>query len=157
MSKARNKTKRRPQNQPKGWLIAAMVAVAVLLSAAFLLRGRLSASPSQTGALPSLPAEISVQQAAEMRDAGAFVLDVRQPEEWDEYHIPATTLIPLEQLESRLNEVPRDREVVVVCRSGNRSQAGRDILRQAGYTQVTSMAGGLKGWMAAGLEWVSGP
>ena len=47
-------------------------------------------------------------------------------------------------------EVPRDREIVVVCRSGNRSQQGRDILLNAGYTQVTSMQGGLNEWRASG-------
>ena len=85
------------------------------------------------------------------------MLDVRQPEEWVDFHMPGSTLIPLDQLEARLDEVPHDQEVVVVCRSGNRSQAGRDILVNAGYNPVTSMAGGLKGWRAAGYETVSGP
>jgi rhodanese-related sulfurtransferase len=104
-----------------------------------------------------LPDEISVAEAAAKRDAGAFMLDVRTPEEWSEYHIPGATLIPLDQLESRLNEVPKDKEVVVVCRSGNRSKPGRDALKAAGYTQVTSMAGGLKEWQAANLPTVTGP
>jgi rhodanese-related sulfurtransferase len=60
-------------------------------------------------------------------------------------------------LEARVKDVPRDKEVVVVCRSGNRSQAGRDILVNAGFTQVTSMAGGLKEWAAAKLPTVTGP
>jgi rhodanese-related sulfurtransferase len=78
------------------------------------------------------------------------VLDVRQPEEWDQVHIPGTTLIPLGELESRLSEVPKDKEVVVVCRSGNRSQQGRDILLNAGFEQVTSMTGGLNDWRSSG-------
>jgi rhodanese-related sulfurtransferase len=49
-----------------------------------------------------------------------------------------------------LNEVPRDRQIVVVCRSGNRSQQGRDILLNAGFEQVTSMTGGLNEWRASG-------
>jgi rhodanese-related sulfurtransferase len=92
-----------------------------------------------------------------MRDAGAFILDVRQPEEWNEVHISGATLIPLGDLASRVDEVPTDQEVVVVCRSGNRSQQGRDILLSAGYEQVTSMAGGINQWSSAGLETVSGP
>jgi rhodanese-related sulfurtransferase len=104
-----------------------------------------------------LPDTISVADAAAKRDAGAFILDVRQPDEWNEYHIPGSTLIPLDQLETRLNEVPKDKEVVVVCRSGNRSQPGRDVLKNAGFTQVTSMSGGLKEWQAAGLPTVAGP
>ncbi len=105
----------------------------------------------------SLPREISVQEAAAKRDAGAFILDVRQPDEWSQYHIAGSTLIPLGELASRVNELPRNEEIVVVCHSGNRSAKGRDILLNAGFTQVTSMAGGLIQWQAAGYPTVSGP
>jgi rhodanese-related sulfurtransferase len=98
----------------------------------------------------SLPAEISVVQAYQKYQEGAFVLDVRTPEEWDAYHAPGTTLIPLDELPDRLGEIPQDEEIVVVCRSGNRSQEGRDILLNAGFEQVTSMSGGLNAWKAAG-------
>jgi rhodanese-related sulfurtransferase len=97
-----------------------------------------------------LPGEISVNEAFTKYQNGAFVLDVRTQEEWNEYHAPSTTLIPLDQLASRVNELPRDREIVVVCRSGNRSQQGRDILLNAGFAQVTSMQGGLTEWRASG-------
>ncbi len=97
-----------------------------------------------------LPLNISVDQAYALYQDGAFFLDVREPSEWEEYHAPGTTLIPLGELASRLDEVPRDRPIVVVCRSGNRSQQGRDILLQAGFSQVTSMDGGLKAWRARG-------
>jgi rhodanese-related sulfurtransferase len=115
------------------------------------------AAANAPAAVAPLPETISVAAAAAKREAGAFVLDVRQPDEWNEYHIPGSTLIPLDQLESRLNEVPKDKEVVVVCRSGNRSQPGRDILKNAGFPQVTSVTGGLKEWQAAGLPTVTGP
>ena len=100
---------------------------------------------------------ISVQEAAGLRDKGAFILDVREPSEWNEFHMPNATLIPLGQLASRVSEVPKDRTIVVVCRSGNRSKAGRDTLLQAGFTNVTSMDGGLTAWRAGGLPVVSGP
>jgi rhodanese-related sulfurtransferase len=99
---------------------------------------------------PALPAEVSVAEAAKKRDAGAFILDVRTPEEWNEYHVPGSTLIPIDQLSNRVAEVPKDKEVVVVCRSGNRSATGRDVLLKAGYPQVTSLAGGLTAWRSAG-------
>jgi rhodanese-related sulfurtransferase len=105
----------------------------------------------------ALPDEITVAEATAKRNAGAFILDVRTPEEWNEVHIPGATSIPLDQLETRLNEVPKDKEVVVVCRSGNRSKPGRDILKNAGFPQVTSMSGGLKEWQAANLPTVTGP
>lgn len=98
----------------------------------------------------SLPPEISVSEAFTKYQNGTFVLDVRTQEEWDDFHAPNTTLIPLDQLPSRLNELPRDKEIVIVCRSGNRSQQGRDILLNAGFEQVTSMTGGLNEWRASG-------
>jgi len=98
----------------------------------------------------SLPGEISVSDAYAKYQSGAFVLDVRTQEEWNEFHVPNTTLIPLDQLPARLNELPRDKEIMVVCRAGNRSQEGRDILLSAGFEQVTSMTGGLNEWRASG-------
>lgn len=102
------------------------------------------------GGAAGQPHEISAEQAYQKYQAGAFVLDVRTQEEWNEYHAPNTTLIPLDQLQARMSELPRDREIVVICHSGNRSQQGRDILLSGGFTRVTSMAGGLKAWSALG-------
>jgi phage shock protein E len=108
------------------------------------------------GAVEALPTQVSVAEARGLRDAGAFVLDVRQPEEWAAGHIPDATLIPLGELQARLVEVPKDRPVVVVCRSGNRSAQGRDILLAAGYPAVTSMSGGMNDWTAAGYPTTTG-
>jgi rhodanese-related sulfurtransferase len=110
-----------------------------------------------TSSVKALPSEISVDEAYEMYNEGAFLLDVRTQEEWDEYHAPGTTLIPLDELPDRLAEIPNDQTIVVVCRSGNRSQQGRDILLDAGYEQVTSMANGLKTWRAQGFPVTTGP
>ena len=131
-----------------------LLVVALVTTAALLLR-----QPTQSASTgqAALPEEVSVAQAADLRDQGAFILDVRTPEEWAEFHLPDSTLIPVDELEARVNEVPRDQQVVVVCRSGNRSAVGRDILKNAGFDQVTSMAGGLKAWRADGLETVDGP
>lgn len=113
-------------------------------------------SSSDTGS-GGLPGEVDVATAATMLGDGAFVLDVREPDEWAAGHIDGATLIPLGELESRTAEVPMDQEVVVVCRSGNRSAQGRDILLDAGYGNVTSMAGGMNDWIAAGEPYVTGP
>lgn len=107
------------------------------------------ASGSGSGTTSALVREVNVDEAYQMYQEGVFVLDVRTQEEWDEYHAPNTTLIPLDQLPARLSELPKDREILVVCRSGNRSQQGRDILLDAGFT-ATSMAGGLREWYAKG-------
>jgi len=133
------------------WLIAVLL-VAGIAAAALLLR-----TPATSTGTQALPADVSPAKALAMRDAGAFVLDVRQPEEWSSGHIPGATLIPLGELPNRLAEVPTDQDVVVVCRSGNRSAQARDILKGAGYTHVTSMAGGMNDWAAAGYPTVTGP
>jgi rhodanese-related sulfurtransferase len=120
---------------------------------ALLSLGAVACSPAPAQVAPSsvtLPAEISVDEAYQLYQEGTFVLDVRTPEEWDDFHAPNTTLIPLDQLESRLSELPQDEPIVVVCRSGNRSQAGRDILLSNGFAQTTSMVGGLNEWRSAG-------
>ncbi len=104
----------------------------------------------------TLPATISLDEAATMYTAGAFLLDVRQPEEWNEVHIPNTTLIPLGDLEQRLNELPKDQPIIVICRSGNRSTIGRDILLKAGFN-ATSVTSGVNKWKAAGYPTTTGP
>ena len=126
----------------------AVLAVVALIVFLILQMGNDRANTPIAGALP---ATVNVSEAYEMYHNGAFVLDVRTVEEWNEFHAPNTTLIPLDQLASRLDEIPRDRQILVVCRSGNRSQQGRDILLNAGFTQVTSMAGGLNEWRESGF------
>lgn len=106
--------------------------------------------PVEVSSDQALPPEVTVDQAHELYEQGVFFLDVRTQEEWDQFHAPDSTLITLDQLEGRLNELPQDEPIVVVCRSGNRSQTGRDILLKNGFEDVTSMAGGLTAWQAAG-------
>jgi rhodanese-related sulfurtransferase len=93
--------------------------------------------------------DINVDEAYKMYQDGTLVVDVRTQAEWDEYHAPNTTLIPLDQLPNRLNEIPKDQKVLVICHSGNRSKQGRDILVNAGYNAI-SINGGLLAWIANG-------
>jgi rhodanese-related sulfurtransferase len=146
------KTSRAPVNKKTTpvwiWALLAVIVLAVIGGIVY---------SQMTPAAASIPDEISVAQAAAKRDQGAFILDVREQSEWDQFHIPDATLIPLGQLSSRLNELPKDKEIVVVCRTGHRSAQGRDILRQAGFTNVTSMAGGVTEWQNQGLAIATGP
>lgn len=98
--------------------------------------------------------QISVAQAYQKFQQGAFFLDVRTEAEWSQAHLTGSTLIPLDQLSSRLAEVPKDQDVVVICRSGARSKEGMTILRNAGYTRAVCMTGGLLAWQAAGYPLV---
>jgi len=100
---------------------------------------------------------VSVSEAAELFSAGSFLLDVREQSEWEAGHIEGAVLIPLGQLASRMGEVPKDKTILVICHSGNRSAQARDQLRDAGYTQVTSVDGGMNAWIQAGYAVVTGP
>ncbi|HEX2908800.1 MAG TPA: rhodanese-like domain-containing protein [Phototrophicaceae bacterium] len=127
-----------------------MGVVAVVLVVAVVILLLLNRAPTATTTDAGMPAEVSVAEAVSLRDAGAFVLDVRRQDEWDEFHLANSTLIPLDELTNRLAELPRDEKILVVCRSGNRSGQARTLLLEAGFTQVTSMAGGLTEWRALG-------
>ena len=148
-------------HRPARFVVLALLAALVLgaCGAQPASEGTADGAPSAGASLgsASLPQTVSVTEAAAMRDAGALVLDVREPDEWVAGHVPGAALIPLGELAARVAEVPRDRDVVVVCRSGNRSAQGRDILLGAGYTSVTSMAGGMNDWAGSGRQVVEGP
>lgn len=151
MAKTKKSAVKKQSNQQ--WLLLGVVGVVVVLAGIlYVVLNNNSGSAAQ-----GLPSEINVDQALAKREAGAFILDVREQDEWNTVHIPGATLIPLGQLANRLAEVPTDQEVVVVCRSGNRSKSGRDILLQAGYAQVTSMAGGMNDWASKGFPTTTGP
>lgn len=79
-----------------------------------------------------------------------FVLDVRQPHEYNQSHIDGAKLIPLGELASRLNELPKNREIVCVCQSGNRSGSATKLLLNAGYNAV-NLSGGMLAWRSARL------
>ncbi|MCL4504951.1 MAG: rhodanese-like domain-containing protein [Chloroflexi bacterium] len=79
-----------------------------------------------------------------------FLLDVREPHEFADGHIAGAVLIPLGSLQQSTAKLPRDREIVCVCRSGNRSSAATRHLASAGYT-ATNLRGGMIGWMRSGL------
>lgn len=129
----------------------AQIAVLLVVALVVYLLLQMGGGNNNTSTINTLSSTISVGEAYDLYQKGAFVLDVRTVEEWNEFHAPASTLIPLDQLASRLSEVPRDRQIVVICRSGNRSQQGRDILLNAGFEQVASMAGGLNEWRENGF------
>ena len=129
----------------------AQIGVLLIVALVVYLLLQMGGASKNQPATNTLSSTLSVAEAYDLYQKGAFVLDVRTVEEWNEFHAPGTTLIPLDQLPARLNEVPRDRQIVVVCRSGNRSQQGRDILLNAGFEQVASMTGGLTEWRANGF------
>jgi rhodanese-related sulfurtransferase len=137
-------------HQDRSWLwVGSLLVLIAILSLGLSSCSAAPAPVSETVA--PLPAEISVDEAYDLYQDGVFFLDVRTQEEWDDFHAPNSTLVPLDQLESRLGELPEDEQIVVVCRSGNRSATGRDILLDNGFSGVASMGGGLNAWREAGF------
>jgi rhodanese-related sulfurtransferase len=80
---------------------------------------------------------------------GAWLLDVREDEEWTAGHAPGATHIPLGQLGARATEVPRDTTIYVICRSGSRSARAAYALCGSGWDAI-NVAGGMQDWAAAG-------
>ncbi|MCB0189333.1 MAG: rhodanese-like domain-containing protein, partial [Caldilineaceae bacterium] len=102
--------------------------------------------------LSTLPEVIDAQTVASIKDMDDVVLiDVREQFEYDDGHIPGITLIPMNSIPSRLNEIPTDKTVVLTCRSGNRSGQVFNYLQQQGFTNIHNMEGGIVAWQAAGL------
>ena len=93
--------------------------------------------------------EIDIDRAAPGFAQDAAVLDVREPEEYDDGHIPGAVNIPMSQLTSRLGELDRGAPVYVVCASGNRSSAMTDVLTAAGFDAI-NVAGGTSAWIRSG-------
>ena len=86
--------------------------------------------------------------------AGAFLLDVREDDEWAAGHAPDAVHVRLGELGARVGELPGDREVYVICRSGNRSGYAAQALAAGGLSTV-NVADGMTGWAVAGRPMVS--
>ena len=96
--------------------------------------------------------------AEELEGADApLVLDIRNPREWATKHIGGSVNIPLNHLQERMAEIPRNRRIAVHCAGGYRSSIAASILHQYGITNLIEMAGGLAAWEAAKLPVVSEP
>jgi rhodanese-related sulfurtransferase len=84
-----------------------------------------------------------------------LLLDIRNPREWVTKHIDGSVNVPLNHLQERIAEIPRDRRIAVHCAGGYRSSIAASILHQYGITNLIEMAGGLAAWDAAKLPVVS--
>lgn len=96
--------------------------------------------------------DVTVEQAmALIRETPSLViLDVRTPAEYGEGHLERAINIPVDELVDRLDELSRDDELLVYCRTGNRSRRAVDALLEDGFTRVYHMVDGIEGWKRAG-------
>ncbi len=85
---------------------------------------------------------------------GAWLLDVREDDEWAAGHAPEARHIPIGQLGARTAEIPQDQDIYVICRSGGRSGRAAQALSGAGWTAI-NVAGGMQDWAAAGKPMIT--
>jgi rhodanese-related sulfurtransferase len=101
-------------------------------------------------AAASTGTELPPKRVGELIEAGAALIDVRRPYEFDGGTIEGARNVEMNFLAASAGSIPRDRPVVFICRSGNRSGMARDAFREAGY-DAYNLAGGVQGWVDAGL------
>ena len=92
--------------------------------------------------------EIDIETLATKLADGAPVFDVRQPDEYEEAHVPGVRLVPLDQVPDRVGDFPTDDTVYVICKSGGRSAKAVEFLRTRGVEAV-NVVGGTQGWIDA--------
>lgn len=98
--------------------------------------------------MADIPA-VDIDELAERLESGAVLIDVRQPDEYQEFRVPGARLIPLDELPDRLDEVPTDQTVYAICRSGGRSSKAVEFLNANGFDAI-NVAGGSQGWADSG-------
>ncbi len=114
------------------WIIIAIIVVYVVLR--FLMNKRFQNVP--------------VNQLAEWvkADSNRVVVDVRETGEYQGGHFPGAINVPLTTLSSQLSKVPKDKDVALICRSGNRSMQAARILKRSGYSKIWNVTRGMSGW-----------
>ncbi|MBX3066364.1 MAG: rhodanese-like domain-containing protein [Anaerolineae bacterium] len=130
------------------FLVLVVVAAVVVMGVSLLTANRSSSVVIQL----ITPVEYREQYALPAKPH--FLLDVRTPEEFATGHIAEAVNISVDELQSRLSEVPHDVPVIVYCRSGNRSATAAKILKDAGYTSIYDL-GGIAAWIAQGMPVIS--
>ncbi len=136
----------------KNWKLLLPLLLLVLALAACGGQADTVDASAPTINLDELPQQVNVQTVFDIQDReDVYVLDVREQYEYDEKHIPNVTLLPMSEIENRLDEIPTDKEVIVTCRSGNRSGQVTQFLRQNGFDNVHNMEGGIVAWEQAGF------
>jgi rhodanese-related sulfurtransferase/glyoxylase-like metal-dependent hydrolase (beta-lactamase superfamily II) len=109
---------------------------------------------ARDGSRPEMAIEVKPMAVEDLVNAGAVVIDVREPDEWSAGHAPQALLIPMSQVEARVDEIRPRMAAVIVCRSGGRSRAVAQLLSSHGINAV-NLSGGMRAWEQAGLPVVT--
>jgi rhodanese-related sulfurtransferase len=141
------------RNQRKGILLSVVGAILFLSAIAGIFRfEKLHAGEERAKTPQTEVKNISARQARELidREKDVFILDVRTKEEYNDAHIKGANLIPLHELETNLNKIPKDKKVVVHCAKGKRSAKACEILKDKGLKELYNMEGGINQWKSEG-------
>ena len=103
--------------------------------------------------------QVTVNEAYAAWQAGdVAIVDIREEREYDVTRVPGVPLIPMTELQARLEDLPGDRPLVIMCRSGNRSATVTDFLTDIGdWGEVANLEGGIIAWAANGLPYEGDP
>jgi rhodanese-related sulfurtransferase len=112
-------------------------------------QGRLTSAMGTCQTVQVNTAHIPTVTVAEV-PSGAYLLDVREDDEWAAGHAPDAVHLPMMEVPVRFGEIPQDQDVIVVCRMGGRSAQVVGYLRQQGWDNVINLDGGMASWAAAG-------
>jgi rhodanese-related sulfurtransferase len=94
---------------------------------------------------------IEVNEADEMMNDGAAVIDVREPHEYNAGHVPGAKLIPVNTVYARREELPGDKDLIFVCAVGQRSALACEMAAAAGLTRLFNLEGGTDAWIKSGM------
>jgi len=103
------------------------------------------------GGIPSVDVAEAAARVAGGGDTGPLIVDVREPDEFAAVRVEAAALVPMSGFTDRAAELPRDRQLLVLCASGVRSAAATGYLLRSGWTDVANIDGGINAWQRAGL------
>lgn len=93
---------------------------------------------------------VSVQEAKEMLQNGAVIIDVREKYEYDSGHVPGAGHIPVNTVYARREELPKDKDLLLICAVGQRSALAAEMAAAAGLTRLFNVEGGTEAWIKAG-------
>lgn len=127
-------------------------AIMTLAGGLFMIGGTNSSANSS----PDMQDNPITQALSRNKDAGALIVDVRTTEEWEAGHVAGAAHFSLEErmFQNQIPNVPKDTEMYLYCRSGNRTAQAKQILDQAGFTNVTDL-GAMTDWQVAGASIVT--
>jgi rhodanese-related sulfurtransferase len=127
-----------------------LVAAASVADQAGPTPGQPASAPAAASAsLPLITSQALLERQAK-GDPSLFVLDVRTPQEFAAGHVPGAVNVPYDQVASHLAEIPKDKDVVLYCRSGRRTALAAEVLAANGYTKLGHLQGDMEAWLKDG-------